>query len=178
LLVITSANKFLSSNAINTPNNALEEHDQPSNEDNQNNSRSGITLNKYRNQIAWRRNKVKELLTRGYAQYEIANLLHISQPTISRDIHYIQKEIRKSAENYGEHLFEIYRNTMLGLDETIKKLWTIIDSPRTDGKERIKAITLIRECYKDRLELIRSEPNLIKQKKHMDTTKLFANIPS
>jgi predicted transcriptional regulator len=136
----------------------LEERNQPLNEENNEyNSRSGITLNKYQNQIAWRRNKVKELLTRGYAQYEIASLLHISQPTISRDIHYIQKEIRKSAENYSEHLFEIYRNTMLGLDETIKKLWTIIDSPRTDAKERIKAITLIRECYKDRLELIRSE---------------------
>ena len=94
----------------------MEEQDLPLNEeDNQNNSRSGVTLNKYRNQIAWRRNKVKELLTRGYTQYEIASLLHISQPTISRDIHYIQKEIRKSAENYGEHLFEIYRNTMLGL---------------------------------------------------------------
>jgi hypothetical protein len=93
-------------------------------------------------------------------------------------MHYIQKEIRKSAENYGEHLFEIYRNTMLGLEETIKKLWATIDSPRTDAKERIKAITLIRECYKDRLELIRSEPSLIKQKKYMDTTKLFANIPS
>jgi predicted transcriptional regulator len=177
-LFIRSSNISLSNNAINKLNKALEERDQPSNEDNQNNSRSGITLNKYRNQIAWRRNKVKELLTRGYTQYEIASLLHISQPTISRDMHYIQKEIRKSAENYGEHLFEIYRNTMLGLDETIKKLWATIDSPRTDAKERIKAITLIRECYKDRLELIRSEPSLIKQKKYMDTTKLFANIPS
>jgi hypothetical protein len=54
---------------------------------------------------------------------------------------------------------------MLGLDETIKKLWITIDSPRTDVKERIKAITLLKECYKKRLELIRSEPSLIKQKK-------------
>ena len=162
---------------INTVNKALEEQNQRLNEDNQHNSRSGLTLNKYRNQLAWRRNKVKELLVRGYAQYEIANLLHISQPTISRDIHYIQKEIRKSAENYGEHLFEIYRNTMLGLDETIKKLWATIDSPRTDAKERIKAITLIRECYKDRLELIRSEPSLIQEKKSMETAKFYANMP-
>ena len=54
---------------------------------------------------------------------------------ISRDIHYIQREIRKSTDNYGEHLFEIYRNTLLGLDETVKKLWQIIDSLRTDSKE-------------------------------------------
>jgi hypothetical protein len=63
------------------------------------------------------------------------------------------------------------------LDETIKKLWATIDSPRTDAKERIKAITLIRECYKDRLELIRSEPSLIQEKKRMDTAKLYANMP-
>ena len=48
---------------------------------------AGKTLNKYRNQMAWRRNKVREMLTRGYSQYEIANTLRISQPTISRDIH-------------------------------------------------------------------------------------------
>jgi hypothetical protein len=67
---------------------------------------------------------------------------------------------------------------MLGLDETIKKLWATIDSPRTDAKEKIKAITLIRQCYKDRLELIHSEPSLIQEKKRMDTAKLYANMPS
>ncbi|MGE5661353.1 MAG: hypothetical protein ACM3X1_03815 [Ignavibacteriales bacterium] len=133
--------------------------------------RAGVTLSKYRNQMAWRRNKVKELLTRGYAQYEIANTLHISQPTISRDIHYIQKEIRKITENYGEHLFEVYRRNLLGLDEMIKKLWTIIDSPKTNSKEKIKAITLIKQCYKERFELVRSESSLIQDKSHMDQVK-------
>jgi predicted transcriptional regulator len=155
----------------------LEEDNPPLNENNEDNPRYGITLNKYRNQISWRRNKVKELLTRGYAQYEIANLLHISQPTISGDKHYIQKELRKSTANYAEHLFEIYRNTLLGLDETIEKLWQIIDSPRTDSKERIKAITLLKECYNERLQLIRSEPSLVHQKKQMDTLKLLADVP-
>lgn len=150
---------------------SVEDNNQSYAQDNYDKARAGITLTKYRSQIAWRRSKVKELLTRGYAQYEIANLLHISQPTISRDIHYVQKEIKKSTENYGEHLFETYRNTLLGLDEAIKKLWVIIDSPRIDAKEKIKAITLIRECYKERLELIRSEPSLLQQKRHMHEVK-------
>jgi predicted transcriptional regulator len=148
-----------------------ENSDQHLEQDEQQNTRSGITLTKYRNQMAWRRNKVKELLARGYAQHEIANTLHISQPTISRDIHYIQKEIRKSTENYGEHLFEVYRSNLLGLDEMIKKLWTIIDSTKSDSKEKIKAITLIRQCYKERFELVRSESNLIQDKRHMDHVK-------
>ena len=121
-------------------------------------------------------NKVKELLTRGCAQYEIANILHISQPTISRDIHYIQREIKKSSNNYGEHLFEIYRNTLLGLDESIKKLWEIIDSPKTEAKEKIKAITLLKACFKERLALIKSEPGLIQQKKLMDEVRLLSEV--
>ena len=82
-------------------------------------TRAGVTLSKYRNQMAWCRNKIKELLARGYDQRGIASTLHISQPTISRDIHYIKKEIRRSTQNYGEHLFEVYRNNLLGLDEMI-----------------------------------------------------------
>jgi hypothetical protein len=77
--------------------------------------------------------------------------LHITRPTISRDIHYVQKEICKSAENHDKHRFEVYRNNLLGLDEMIKKLWTIADSPKTDSKEKIKAIVLISEYYRERL---------------------------
>jgi len=138
-------------------------------------TRAGVTLSKYRNQMAWRRNKVKELLARGYQQYDIANTLHISQPTISRDIHYIQTEMRKNAENYDKHRFELYRNNLLGLDEMIKKLWTIADSPKTDSKEKIKAIVLIGQFYRERLQLIRNEPCLIEQMKRIERMKQFSS---
>jgi len=107
------------------------------------------------------------MLTREYAQYEIANTLHISQPTISRDIHYLQKAIHKSKENYGERLFDVYQNSLRGLDEVVKKLWTIIDSSKTDEKEKMKAINLIIQCYKMRFKMIKSEPELINQKRYM-----------
>jgi predicted transcriptional regulator len=138
-------------------------------------TRAGVTLSKYRNQMAWRRNKVKELLARGYRQYDIANTLHISQPTISRDIHYIQKEMRKSAENYDKHRFEVYRNNLLGLDEMIKKLWAIADSPKTDSKEKIKAIVLIGQFYRERMQLIRYEPGLIKEMKNIEGMKHWSS---
>jgi len=138
-------------------------------------SRAGVTLSKYRNQMAWRRNKVKELLARGYQQHDIASTLHISQPTISRDIHYIQIEIRKSAENYDKHRFELYRNNLLGLDEMIKKLWTVADSPKTGSKEKLKAIVLIGEYYRERLQLIRSEPGLIEQVKRIERMKRWSS---
>jgi hypothetical protein len=37
---------------------------------------------------------------------------------------------------------------MLRLDEMLKKLWTIADPPRTDSKEKIKAIVLIGQYLK------------------------------
>jgi hypothetical protein len=39
-----------------------------------------------RSQIEWRRNKVQELVVKGYNQYEIGDTLKIGQPTISRDL--------------------------------------------------------------------------------------------
>ena len=40
------------------------------------------------------------------------------------------------------------------MDEVIKKLWTIIDSSKTDEKEKMKAINLIMQCYKEKFEMI------------------------
>ena len=78
-------------------------------------------------------------------------------------------------KNYDKHRFEVYRNNLLGLDEMIKKLWTIADSPRTDSKEKIKAIVLIGQYYSERLELIRNEPNLIDQLKRMERMKRWSS---
>jgi predicted transcriptional regulator len=138
-----------------------------------NNKRAGLSSTKYQNQIAWRRNKIKELITRGYTQFEISRELHISQPTISRDIQYLEKGFAKSPKNYSKRLYSTFESTMMGYDELIKKLWTIIDSKRTDDKERIKAITLLAQYYRQRLELIRSEPELILNKNRMSELQVF-----
>jgi hypothetical protein len=53
----------------------------------------------------------------------------------------------------------------------IKRLWIIVDSAKTDSKEKIKAITLIGQYYRERWELIRSEPSLIQQTRSMDRIK-------
>src|SRR5215212_6797021 len=113
------------------------------------------------------------MLTRGYSQYEIVNKLLINQPTISRDIHYLKKELHKSKENYGERLFEVYQNSLLGIDEVIKKLWAIIDSSKTYEKEKMKTINLIMQCYKMRFKMIKSEPELINQKRCMKDISIY-----
>ena len=83
--------------------------------------------------------------------------------------------MRKDAENYDKHKFEVYRNNLLGLDEIIKKLWTIADSPKTNSKEKIKAIVLIGEYYRERSRLIRLEPALIEQIKRAERMKHWSS---
>ena len=61
----------------------------------------------------------------------------------------------------------------MGYDEIIKKLWSIIDSKNTDDKEKIKAITLLAQYYRQRLELIKSEPELILNKNRMSELQIF-----
>ena len=56
-----------------------------------------------KSQIEWRRNKVQELVVKGYNQYEIADTLKISQPTISRDLRFPKTTgTRKSQDTYSE----------------------------------------------------------------------------
>jgi DNA-binding NarL/FixJ family response regulator len=47
---------------------------------------SKIASTTFKKQVDWRRNKVLELLVQGQNQYDIAEALQISQPTISRDV--------------------------------------------------------------------------------------------
>lgn len=153
--------------------NIDENLDKMSNINQSSNKRAGISNTKYQNQIAWRRNKVKELIARGYTQFEISRDLRMSQPTISRDIHYLEKGFTRFTKNYGKRLFSTFESTMMGYDEIIKKLWSIIDSKNTDDKERIKAITLIGQYYRQRMELIKSEPELLVNKERMSELQIF-----
>ena len=72
-----------------------------------NNPRSGTTAQKYGKQIA-SRNKAHQLLVRGHSQYEISNIRHISQPTISRDIkQYNPLRSGRSAMGDGQYMTQI-----------------------------------------------------------------------
>ena len=62
----------------------------------------------------------------------------------------------------------------MALGEAIKELWTIADSANTDNKDRIKVLTLVTQYTNERLELIKSEPNLMGQKKFIETAKMIA----
>jgi predicted transcriptional regulator len=135
------------------------------------NSRARISKQKYLKQIEWRRNKVRDLLIRGYSQTEISDILHISQPTISRDINRIYQDRKKRQQRFGNEFFLNLQNTLAGLTEIIKKSWTIVDDPQADQKERMKAMSIILQCYDKRLDLLNSEPTVDAVREYIERVK-------
>ena len=122
------------------------------------NDRNKLKNNK--KQIEWRRNKVRQLLLRGNSQSEISRTLDISQPTISRDIAFIQSRYITNSKNTYTRLSEEYINISLGIDEMIKNSWKIVDDNRTNVKSRLKAMSVIKECYKYKTEMLGTERTL------------------
>jgi hypothetical protein len=97
--------------------------------------------------------------------------LHISQPTISRDIQYIYAHARGTSKEYFSDIVIQYQNTLLGLDEILKNLWGTIDNPKTKIKERSKAISLMLQCYKIRVDLLDSETIVREAREYVDDVK-------
>jgi len=123
-------------------------------------------MKKYKKQMDWRRNKVRELFSRGYSQFEISNMLHISQSTISRDINYIQNKTNKKDIDPDDQLYEEYEKMDLIFDESIKELWKIIDSSKTSSKEKTKSIGLILTITRERRSIMEKKADMLKSKIH------------
>jgi hypothetical protein len=125
-----------------------------------------------RSQIEWRRNKVHQLLVRGHNQYEIADILKISQPTISRDLDFLRKQAHQDLQTHIQlKLPEEYRRCLSGMNEVLKLSWQIADNNKGrqngqdhndnssntmttgDDRTRLQALALINDCYKYIMDL-------------------------
>jgi Trp operon repressor len=74
------------------------------------------------NKVQWRRSKVQELLVKGYNHYEIASILQISRPTITRDIQYLSQCAKQNIRKYiDQKLPEEYEKSLLGLTAILKE---------------------------------------------------------
>ncbi|MFL6316259.1 MAG: hypothetical protein ACJ73C_05905 [Nitrososphaeraceae archaeon] len=106
------------------------------------------------NSVEWRRNKVQELASQGYNQSEISRILQISQPTINRDITYLRQQAKENIKKYiDERLPEEYEKCMVGLNAITKEAWDTAHNAE-DKRERILALSLAKECYSMKLELL------------------------
>src|SRR5689334_23132096 len=107
-------------------------------------------------QVEWRRRQVFELSSKGQSQTEIARTLQISESTISRDLEYVRQQSKENIRKYiDERLPEEYEKCLVGLTSILKEAWNAASSTE-DKREKIQALSLVKECYEMKLELLKS----------------------
>jgi predicted transcriptional regulator len=116
---------------------------------------------KYRENIDLRRNTVQSMLIRGNTQWEIAENLGVSQPTISRDIQWLRSVAKKELRDKLEKKFpEEYYKYLVSIDEVLKNTWDIALSGFIDDKIRLDALQFVINCGKHKMDVIMNPPVL------------------
>jgi hypothetical protein len=127
------------------------------------------------NRIGWRRNKVNELSIKGFQQAEIARMLQISEPTISRDIEYLRQQANENIRNHiQEKLPYEYKKCISGLEEIIKEGWIISTRADKTGdtREKLQSLALIKDTYNTKMDLLTNASLLQDSIKFVTETKL------
>ena len=106
-------------------------------------------------QVQWRRAKVLELLSMGNSQIEIAKVLHIDPSIVSRDVSCLRIEAKQNVKRYfDEYLPEEYGKCLVGLNMILKEAWNMSQTDDNTNSDKLKALTLAKECYAMKLELL------------------------
>jgi predicted transcriptional regulator len=111
-------------------------------------SSNGNNLN-----VEWRRNKVLELSSQGFTQSDIATVLHVTQPTVNKDLAHIRKQAQ---ENLQRHIHEVipfeYHKAMTGMKHNLKQTLEIAENS-SDPRVKLEARRIANDCYKYIMDL-------------------------
>jgi hypothetical protein len=107
-------------------------------------------------QVEWRRVKVLELMSKGETnQSEIARILQVDRSIVCRDVAYLRQQAKENISRYvDERLPEEYEKCLVGLNSILKEAWTMSHTDDSVKSDKIKALTLAKDCYTMKLELL------------------------
>jgi hypothetical protein len=104
--------------------------------------------------IELRRDRVSMLDAQCYSQHDIATKLNVSVGLVNSDLQYIRTHAKENIRKLiDERLPQEYNRTLAGLDSILKEVW-VISSNTSDNTEKTQALSLAKQCYKDRMELL------------------------
>jgi hypothetical protein len=111
-------------------------------------------LNSRLQQIEWRRSQVMELSSKGHTQSDISKILQVDKSIICRDITFLREQSKHNIQKYiDEKLPEEYEKCLVGLTAILKEAWNAAGQS-SDKREKIQALSLAKECYSMKLELL------------------------
>jgi hypothetical protein len=106
------------------------------------------------NNTEWRKDKVLELVSQGYNQSEISRRMQIPVSTINRDVLHLRNQAKENIRKYiDERLPEEYEKCLVGLTSILREAWTT-SHRSNDNREKIQALSLAKECYSMKLDLL------------------------
>jgi hypothetical protein len=110
---------------------------------------------KMQQQVEWRRAKVMELLSKGESnQSEISRMLRVDRSIICRDIAFLRQQSKHNIRRYiDEILPEEYEKCLVGLTAILREAWSTSQQAE-DRREKIQALSLAKECYSMKLDLL------------------------
>jgi hypothetical protein len=80
--------------------------------------------------------------------------LQVSEPTVSRDLSYFRIRAKDNIRKYiDERLPSEYEKCLIGLTSILKEAW-ITAAKAEDNREKLQALSLAKECYSMKLELL------------------------
>ncbi len=112
--------------------------------------------------ISLRQSRVAALLAQGYTnQSEIAHKLNVSEPTVSRDIQFLNRQAQENLKIHVERRipFEIEKS-YTGLNLVLKKAFEITNLENAKISEKVAALQVVLTTYDKMWEVILGRPLL------------------
>lgn len=119
---------------------------------------------KVQHQIDWRRNKLSEYLVKGLSLPEISRVMNIPYDTLYKDQCFLAEQARQNMKNHIADLPFNIKQATDGLNKLVSMLYDIQDleaikaqGRKTSDHVRIMAIGLIKDCIKEKIEILTSQ---------------------
>jgi hypothetical protein len=101
-----------------------------------------------------RKDKVQEFCSKGYSQREISQILQVGLATVNRDLSVLRQHAKENIRKYIDgRLPEEYEKCLVGLNAITREAWNTAQNTE-DKREKIQALSLAKECYSMKLELL------------------------
>jgi hypothetical protein len=90
--------------------------------------------------VDWRRNKVQQLLVRGYSQWDVAEELQTDQSNCKQRYSISKTQAQKNLQKHiQQKLPEEYQRCLTGMNQVLKLIWQIANNTR----QMVKSIMII-----------------------------------
>ena len=119
---------------------------------------------KTQQQIDWRRNKLSDYLVMGKSLMDVSRIMNIPYDTLYKDQCFLAEQARDNMRNHISDLPFNIKQATDGLNKLISTLYDIQDleiiknqGRNTSDHVRVMAIGLIKDCYKEKIEILTSQ---------------------